>query len=388
MKACAFVVLSALAISPTGPALASGQLVVSGQSNKVYSGLNIRTTSGPCVKVTNSSNITITASKIGPCGAANRSGDNNGIHISSSTGINVYDSYIHVQTAASSCCDTHDGILIDNGSNNIAIRGNIIAFNETNIEAQYGTSGITVSGNYLANPMGPYPRGQQFQSAGNPTAGEQNSAIYNTNMNVELNWLYACRNSTGNYTTCPTSPPYPYNENLEDAIDLYWTNASTVVDNLIMGGGSASGCGIINDQGSNSNVFQQNALYNTSQCGIGISSGLNNTANGNYILETIQVPNGGNTAIYVANYGSSGSYPPCGNAIVENNVASAQNNGSWNSFYVGSGCGTPTVTGNTFDQAAYNALYPWSIHPFSIPPYPVNCVIETPYTTNKSMSAC
>jgi hypothetical protein len=129
---------SALSLTSSGP------IVINGKSGTVISGLKITSTTGTCVQIIDSTNITIEKSEIGPCGKNGTTDDSNGILVDGGSSINIYDNYIHIDTLAPGCCDSHDAILTVNTSN-ITIQGNVIAFGETNIEAQTGTNGIYVS---------------------------------------------------------------------------------------------------------------------------------------------------------------------------------------------------------------------------------------------------
>src|SRR5689334_21280271 len=120
-------------------------LTISGQNNVVISGLTISTTSGDCIDIVNSTNVTITASQIGPCGTNNSTANSRGIAITGGGGINIYDNYIHVDNLASSCSDSHDGIYIQSTQGPVAIRGNVLAYNETHIEG-FDANDVTVDG--------------------------------------------------------------------------------------------------------------------------------------------------------------------------------------------------------------------------------------------------
>ena len=71
-------------------------------------------TSGDCVQIINSTNVTIKNSEIGPCGMDNSTANSRGVYISAGSSINVYDSYIHVENLASVCGQSHDGIYVEN----------------------------------------------------------------------------------------------------------------------------------------------------------------------------------------------------------------------------------------------------------------------------------
>jgi len=99
------------------------------------------------------------------------------------------------------------------------IQGNVVAFNESNIELQ-SAADVKVIGNYLLNPLGPFPRGQQVQSWNN-----------SRNITVEDNYTVA---------TTDTSK-YPFAADQEDAINLGFTDGITVRNNYVAGGDSPSG---------------------------------------------------------------------------------------------------------------------------------------------------
>src|SRR5262249_20456136 len=145
--------------------------------NVVYSGLHISNPAGDCIQIINSTNITIQASNIGPCGT-NGSASGRGIYVNASSAINIYDSYIHPATVRGmQCCATHAGVDIENNSSNVLVQGNVIAYGETNIE-DYNSSNIWVVGNFLLNPLGPLPMGQNFQSwADSTTAPNRNITV-------------------------------------------------------------------------------------------------------------------------------------------------------------------------------------------------------------------
>jgi len=345
----------------SGGLTASGPVTLSGQSGVTIQNLHITNPSGDCVTITNGTNITIRQSEIGPCGG-------NGIVISGGSTINVFDNYIHPEGKLSGCCDVTDGIFA-NGTSNLAIRGNVIAYGESNIEANNQTN-LSVVGNFFLNPRGgANSRGQNVQVWGNSTT-----------VLVQNNYTLASTDTT----------KYTYAEVQEDSIN-FGSNISgiTAQGNYITGGHSSSGCGLIADTGALNEQFRGNMLLNTGQCGIGITDGTNVVVDSNKILNTTPVSGGGNTAIYV--WKVNASDPPCGPTQISNNIASAiASNGTPNSFWNGGGCDPVTLTSNTFDAAAQPALSPASqkLPPPLIPPQPQNCVIASPFSNNTSVPAC
>lgn len=128
-------------------------LVIRNQSGVVVSGLNISTTSGDCVQIINSTDVTIQASQIGPCGTNGTASNSRGIFVKGGGGINIYDSYIHVENQASVCGDTHDGIFITGTDGRVNVQGNVIAYNEQNVRVS-DVSNVHIVGNFVLNPKG------------------------------------------------------------------------------------------------------------------------------------------------------------------------------------------------------------------------------------------
>jgi hypothetical protein len=218
-------------------------LVIANQHHKVYSHLTVATSSDDCVDVSNSTDITIEASQIGPCGGE-------GVSVNGGRDIRILDRYIHPETLSPGCCDYNDGVLVS-GATRVTIEGNVIAYGETNVEApQGGVSALTVSGNFLLNPRGPFPRGQNVQ------------AWYASHVTVENNFALSSKDAK-----------YLYPDDQEDSINVGQGSDFVAEGNYVTGGSSPSGCGIIADDGASDVRFESNRLLDTGQCGIGIASG-------------------------------------------------------------------------------------------------------------------
>jgi hypothetical protein len=340
------------------PALvASGPLDLVDAGDASFKGLHITSDAGPCVRITNGQGVTIEASEIGPCAG-------NGIEIVNGDSIAIQDSYIHPEHPATSCCDTGDGVFA-NGTTNLTLAGNVIAFGEANIEVHAATH-VKVVGNFLLNPQNGGSRGQNFQSWGNVT-----------DVTVQ-----------GNYALSSTDVQYKYPEKQEDSINFGFTDQILATGNYVTGGHSASGCGIIADEAANSATFSNNVLVDTGQCGVSVSSGTNQVLDGNKILNSTPVAGGGNTGLVVWKQYSD----PCGPVTVSNNISSelkpdlTTESGYWN----GGGCDPTTLTNDTWDDAARQALTPVAqkLPPPLIPPTPVACVPATPWTNQTSALPC
>jgi acid phosphatase len=339
---------------------------LSGQNGVVVQNLHITNPNGDCVSISNSMNITIRQSEIGPC-------KGNGIVITNGNTINVFDNYIHPEGTLTGCCDVTDGIF-SNNTQNLTVQGNVVAYGETNIEAQNQT-GLNIIGNFLLNPRG------RTNSRG------QNVQVYYASSNVLVQ---------NNYTLASTDiGRYGFAEDQEDSMDFGGgpsagaTTGIVAQNNYISGGHSVTGCGLTADTEANSAQFLNNTLVNTGQCGIGIADGTNQVVDGNKILNATPVNGAGNAALYVWKVRSSD--PACGPVQISNNVASAiASDGSANSFWDGGGCDPVSMANNTFDAAAQQALSPASqtLPPPPIPPQPANCAIASPFTTSTALPAC
>src|SRR5579864_7593725 len=359
-RAFAIFFFTLLATSARAQLVASGPLNINGQSGTVLQNLHITNPNGDCLTLSNSSNITIRASEIGPC-------KGNGIVITGGTTISVLDNYIHPEGPLAGCCDVTDGI-ITNGTSNLTVQGNVIAYGETNIEAA-GQTNIKIVGNFFLNPRGgANSRGQNIQ-------------VWNNNSGVTVQ---------NNYTLASTdTTKYKFAEAQEDSINFGPSTSGIMVQgNYVTGGHSASGCGVIADTGVVSGQFLSNTFLNTGQCGIGITSGVNVVVDSNKILNTMPVSGSGNTAIYVWKTVSSDS---CGPVLVSNNIASAiTTTGTPDSYFDGGGCAPVTLMGNTFDSAAAMLLSPPSskLPAPPIPPGPANCVAPSPFSNNTAFAPC
>ncbi len=341
------------------PLTPSGPIVISGQNGTTIQGLKITSTTGDCVTITNSTNITILNSEIGPCAG-------NGIVINGGTGISIYDSYIHPETLATGCCDHNDGIFATAAPSNLAIQGNVIAYGESNIEVQGGTT-VSVIGNLLLNPRGPSTsRGNNFQCWNNCSG-----------VIVQNNYALSSDDTS----------QYLYPEATQDSISFGVSDSFIVQDNMITGGHSAAGCGIMADTFSNEGQILQNQLLNTGQCGIGLTDGTQ-VANGNLVYNTTPVSGSGNTAMYVAHYGQS---PTCGPMTITNNVSDEiRSDGTHSGWWNAGNCGSIDISTDVFGAAADPLLTPVTtvFAPPLIPPVPKNCVAISPYSTQTSATAC
>ncbi len=386
--------------APSPTVLTSTLTLTSANNGQSFSNYTISTTSGPCVKITGATNITLENFNIGPCGTNNSSADSTGVEIIGGSGSNVFDSYIHVQNLSSDGGDDHEGILI-NGASNITVQGNVLAFNETNIEINGGTStGDVINGNFMLNPMGPFPRGQQFQTGSGAS-----------NIMVENNRELSCQASS---STCAHSgdivclacsdstlagDAFPYYADQEDANNFFGTTTFTATGNWIEGGDSPSGQGILFDLGSSGGTATDNVLKDTGHGCIGPYSAGANVVEGNKCESMTDIdPN--QNGIYLYNpYAVSGTITTKDNTIsvLEYSASGPCNPATtacgFNSY--GDGLGGNLAL-NDLGGEIYDTLYPAAIGggggyqqlnqiatsnpPPPIPPLPKQCVVASPYS--------
>jgi hypothetical protein len=340
---------------------ASGPILVNGQRNTpiVIDNLKITSTTGDCVTVLNSSNVTIRNSEIGPCRG-------NGIYITGGSGVTIVDSYVHPESTPTTCCDKASGIVALKSAN-LLLQGNVVAYGEANVVI-LGSSAVNVIGNFFLNPRNAKSRGH------NVIVSEGSSGVL-----IDNNYTIASQDVS----------IYKYAAIQEDSVSVQDSTQTTVQNNYIVGGNSPSGCGIIADWGANNTQFQNNVLVDTGQCGIGIADGVGHTVDSNRIINSTPVENGGNTAIYV--WRADPSSPPCSSVSVTNNIASQlKPNGTESAYWNGGGCGPVTLSGNIFDTAARALLLPVAqkLPPPLIPPRPNACVVTSPFSTQTSLPRC
>ncbi len=384
--------------TPTPTVLTSTLTLTSANNGQTFNNYRISTTNGDCVDINGVTNVTFENSNIGPCAGR-------GVYINGGSGNNVYDSYIHVENLATGCCDSHNGVFV-NGAGNVIIQGNVIAYSESNVQT-FNSDNIAIIGNFLLNPQGPFPRGQQIQT------GPGSNITVTNNFTV----------STPDTTLGPaigTSNPAPilYGQDAtgdrpSDNINFYQTQTVDAENNYITGGLDATtpnsggsqagaGCGMITDGSStlatNYATLKNNIMVNTGQCGIGIATGTNQVVAGNKTIN-LNANGGGDTADYIWDQYTAA----CGPVLLTGNIATEiRANGVASGYWNGGGCGSATCDGsntsidscNSFDYGSernvYNSLTPIMVKlpPPLIPPVPKNCVAKSPYSTQTSLSPC
>ncbi|HVS93021.1 MAG TPA: right-handed parallel beta-helix repeat-containing protein [Mucilaginibacter sp.] len=214
---CTLIIISASLNVIAQPYKASAPIVLKNQSNVTISGDSISGGTGPCISLTNCTNVHITKCKL--C-----------------NGTTVY--AVGVQLA---------------GCKNVTIDYCFFTKVATGVYAQASTK-INVNANQFLNMMGPYPRGAYVQF--NNVSGGGNRI-------------------TNNRGECVVGQSNP-----EDGINLYKCNglpndAILVSGNMLRGGGpSTTGSGItVGDQGGSYELVQNNILVNTGTDGMQVAGG-------------------------------------------------------------------------------------------------------------------
>ncbi len=248
----------------------------------------------------------------------------------------------------------------------VTIRGNVIAYGESNVEALENATDLTVVGNFLLNPRGPFPRGQNVQVWGA------------TGVLTRDNYTLSSRNTKR----------FLYPDDQEDSINFGEGSNFVAEGNYVTGGQSPSGCGLLADDGADEVRLVANRVVDSGECGIGVASGTDQVVEANRVINRNPVRGGGNTAIYVWNQYKR---VPCGPVTVSNNVATEVRRGGVQSgFWNAGGCDPVMLHRNTWNEAAERLLTPVreKLPPPLIPPRPRDCVIESPYSTQTRWPAC
>lgn len=274
---------------------------IRGEKNKLYSGLRIQNPNGPCLKITNSQNIRIENSQIGPCRGS-------GIEILNSNNITLNGNFI-TQTEGMPNVYARE-------IKNLRVEKNQMTQGSSGVYIERGQE-IQVNKNRIFNVQGPFPRGQFVQF--NEVNGPRNSISCNLGEN-QLGRSYA-----------------------EDAINLFRSAGSPesyieVYGNKIKGGGpSQSGGGIMTGDGGSSFFINahRNILVNPGQYGIAAAGGHTINIYQNQVYAKSQSFT--NVGIYVWDQYKSN----CSNISVFSNLISwLSKDGSPNPLWSHGNCGT------------------------------------------------
>lgn len=282
-----------------------GQIVA--KSGQVIENVHITTSSGPCVVLTNVSNVTIRNSEIGPCGAPGNA-------------------------------NSHGIVTI--GASNVTIRSNVIHDVSTGAYITDSSHPIVFEKNYVYNIRGPFPRGQMIQTNG-LKGGSGASRITCNVSDAKPGQRYGVSHDL---------------HNVEDHINLYETLGSSsapveVAYNRIRGGHptSNSGSGIMTGDGQVGSGWiraHNNVITNVRNVGMAIAGGANVTVESNRIYQ-----NGSVIPINVALYTNNYSANACTNAALLNNrVWTSNSNPMWNS-----GTCATTTSGQNLNDASLDA---------------------------------
>jgi hypothetical protein len=220
--------------SDAATAIRTTTLTISGVNGAVYSGLKITTTSGPCITISNSSNVTIKESDIGPCGEDNSTNNSRGISIGTNvTNLKIYDNYIHVENRAANCTShSHPNIYIDSSTGPIEIKGTVIAYGQRNIDI-FDTPNIDIIGNYLLNPRGNVACSNPDNLNGHNVQFWSNSSTDRAGIDVRNNYFYHSADAD-------VPSRYKYVARVSDVLNVSFVTGALIDNNYLWGPGGST----------------------------------------------------------------------------------------------------------------------------------------------------
>jgi nitrous oxidase accessory protein NosD len=243
-------------------------------------------------------------------------------------------------------------------SSNVLVQGNRFERNETSVYGYETGHSVRVIGNYSLNPLGPFPRGQHVQ-------------IWTCNRGGPLE--RGCVVSSNYGRLDPERGSSLGATNTEDMISIGKSSYALVEDNYVIGGDSASGCGLIVEGPASYTTFRNNVVIRTAQCGIGVSNSDHTLVESNRVLDTNLVSLGltsGNVGIYV--WRKSDSTDHCYNNTVQRNIVSNRfPDGTYNDIYLSTRCTNTVKLDNITGSSARTLLTPEAE---KLPPPPVPSV--------------
>lgn len=281
----------------------SGQIIA--KTGDTITGLNISNLEGPCIIVQNSTNVTITKNRIGPCGK-----DPNyqvGVFVNQSHTLQITNNFFEEISSALYALDNEIGKLI-------------------------------FAGNYATKIKGPFPRGQLAQL--NKYSGPD--IILSCNISDQLIGGYLNIDGRG-------GP--------EDHINIYKSSGTTlspikIINNKIRGGGSPTGGGILAvDGGEGGNILiKDNILVDPGQYGIAIASGMNIEIDENKIYGNQNAWT--NVGIYIWNQAKKSL---CSDHKVTNNkIKYINKKGLSNPYWDSKNCGVVKIANNSLQDLEIN----------------------------------
>lgn len=308
--------------------------------------VRIENVSGGCIKVLGVANVTILDVQLVNCGGHAVRGDN-------ASNLKVLNSLLDPGRVGTAL-DTEHGVYLTN-STNVLVQGNIIKHIESGVEVKGGHT-VKVVGNYIENPVGPFPRGQMTQ-------------MYPCNRDGAIGTR--CEVTDNYFRIEPDEPDHHGGVGSEDAVNggsrsmhLYYAR------NYIRGGGAVTGCGLLVEGGSDNALLEDNILIETSGCGVNIAAAAFAVVRRNKALGPFYTTNALSANLGIGNWYAQGDTRCHDNQVYENIVANLLPTGSYNDIWMKSGCGTQS--NNTKGAAALSLLTPigTALPPPSIPPLP------------------
>jgi Right handed beta helix region len=273
--------------------------------------------SSGCIKVNNVVDVHIEDVILEGCGG-------HGVKLTNARRVNIVNSRITPKRTRSTL-DTEHGVMIV-GSTDVLVQGNVLREFESGVEVSQSTlsHSVSVIGNYMESPRGPYPRGQHVQ-------------FYPCNRDGQLS--QRCEVTDNYFWT--SEADHDGGSGQEDAVNAGSRSRHVYyARNYIVGGGAVSGCGlIVEGAGSDYALMEDNVLISTAGCGINIATAAYAIIRRNKLLGPFYTTISGSGNLGIGNWYSSGSSGCHDNQVYENTVANRLPTGAYNDIWLKSGCG-------------------------------------------------
>ena len=315
--------------------------------------MKIAGVSGGCIIIDGVDNVTVEDVVLDGCGG-------HGVRIKNGTGHKIVNSQITPKRTRQDL-ETEHGVYITSATN-VLVQGNVFRDFESGVEVAQSDSShtIRVVGNYAEKPKGPFPRGQYVQ-------------MYPCNKNGPIE--KRCE-VTDNYFWTDEADHH-HGAGMEDAVNagsgskhIYYAR------NYIEGGGGSSGCGlIVEGQGTDYAIMEDNILIATAGCGINVATAAYAHIRRNKLLGPFETVASDSAQLGIGNWYHSGDTGCHDNQVYENVVANKISTGSYNDIWLKSGCGTQT--NNTKGSTAEGQLTPKET---KLPPPSAKGVAPKPWT--------
>ncbi|HJY45641.1 MAG TPA: right-handed parallel beta-helix repeat-containing protein, partial [Propionibacteriaceae bacterium] len=315
--------------------------------------IRITNASGGCIKVDGVTDVHIEDVILDGCGG-------HGVKVTNAHRVKIVNSQITPKRTKTTLETEHAVYIV--GSTEVLVQGNVLKDFESGVEVAQSTSShsIRVVGNYGENPKGPFPRGQFTQ-------------FYPCNKNGQIETR--CEVTDNHFFT--QEDDHHQGSGMEDALNtgsgskhVYYAR------NYIEGGGASSGCGLlVEGQGTDYALLEDNILVSTAGCGVNIANSAYAVVRRNKALGPFETVASDSAQLGIGNWYKSGDTGCHDNEVYENTVANKLSTGSYNDIWMKGGCGTQT--NNTKGSTAEAQLTPKEQ---KIPPPSARGVAPLPWT--------